>query len=261
MPIGAIIGGLGNAIIGGLNYAEQKKANEKRAEIEKQNLQFQKENMEYQKKLQQQIFSREDNAIQRQAMDMEAAGLSKNLAAGGGANAGAIVNTQAQNSNSSSIMANQVSGADMLQVAMSLEQQKLIKAQAEKLEADADKTRADTGFTQTMIKSEEQKIELNKALEQAKKEEARLLQQKTLTEKEQQRLIKLQQATTEAEKQLKHYQTSKTIKEEEWYRQQISDAQYNRDKSEKANMRTTDKKDMTGAAWSLGSLVGELLGQ
>lgn len=46
-------------------------------------------------KLQNQIFKREDSAVQRRARDMEAAGLSKTLAAGDGAGAGAVVNTQA----------------------------------------------------------------------------------------------------------------------------------------------------------------------
>lgn len=46
-------------------------------------------------KLQQKIFRREDTAVRRRAYDMEQAGLSKTLAAGDGAGAGAVVNTQA----------------------------------------------------------------------------------------------------------------------------------------------------------------------
>lgn len=48
--------------------------------------------LNYQKMLQKMLFEREDNAVQRRATDLEAAGLSKTLAAGGSANAGQQVN-------------------------------------------------------------------------------------------------------------------------------------------------------------------------
>lgn len=59
------------------------------------NLRLQKKNLAYQKQIQQQIFDREDNAVQRRSADLEAAGLSKTLAAGGAAQAGAVVKTTA----------------------------------------------------------------------------------------------------------------------------------------------------------------------
>ena len=84
---GAIIGagnlglGIWNAITG------QQKAND--------NLQLQRDTLDYQKQLQQTMFAREDNAVQRRAADLEAAGLSKTLAAGGAAQAGPVVAIQA----------------------------------------------------------------------------------------------------------------------------------------------------------------------
>ena len=84
---GTIIGagnlglGIWNAITG------QQKAND--------NLQLQRDTLDYQKQLQQTMFDREDNAVQRRAADLKAAGLSQTLAAGGAAQAGPVVATQA----------------------------------------------------------------------------------------------------------------------------------------------------------------------
>ncbi|QCS36284.1 minor capsid protein [Capybara microvirus Cap1_SP_216] len=50
-------------------------------------------NFEYQKALQQQIFEREDNAVQRRVADLEKAGLSKVLASGSAAGSGSVVAT------------------------------------------------------------------------------------------------------------------------------------------------------------------------
>lgn len=80
MPIGSIISGLGSLVDTGYNIYSQNK-----------NYALQKEQFEYQKNLNNTIMQREDTAVQRRAADLQAAGMSKWLAAGQGASAGGTV--------------------------------------------------------------------------------------------------------------------------------------------------------------------------
>lgn len=59
----------------------------------------QKKQLEYQKQVQQTTWDREDNAVQRKASDLEAAGMSKTLAAGGSAQTSAPINVTAPQAN------------------------------------------------------------------------------------------------------------------------------------------------------------------
>lgn len=108
--------------------------NQKNYDLAKQNYEFNREsylkNFDYQKNLQQQLFNREDNAIQRQAADMEKAGLSKTLAAGGGAGAGAVVSTSP-----SSLSAPQRSQVDLISAALQFGQ---AQAQIRKTNAETE---------------------------------------------------------------------------------------------------------------------------
>lgn len=87
----------GDVLNGGIDIWKTQES----ARIANRNYEFQRENFDYQKALQQQIFEREDTAIQRRRADLEAAGLNPNLAAGSGAGAGSVVSTTAPQKDSS----------------------------------------------------------------------------------------------------------------------------------------------------------------
>ena len=113
--IPALIGAIGSIGLGAFQTAQNYETTQKNFNLQNQNYQFQKDsfernfalqkdafqfqkdsylnNFEYQKNLQNQIFNREDNAVQRRVQDLQAAGLSKTLAAGDGAGAGSVVST------------------------------------------------------------------------------------------------------------------------------------------------------------------------
>lgn len=88
---GGILGGVGSIVQGGAAIGSATMT----AQQNRENLRLQKQQFKYQKKLQGQLFAREDNAVQRRAADLKAAGFNRVLAAGSGANAGPVVSTTA----------------------------------------------------------------------------------------------------------------------------------------------------------------------
>ncbi len=76
-PVSTGLGFVSNTVANGLNYK------------------LQKDNLAYQKELQQTMFGREDNAVQRRVSDLRKAGLSPVLAAGSAASAGPVISTSA----------------------------------------------------------------------------------------------------------------------------------------------------------------------
>lgn len=93
----AAIGGLAiNGIANGISAYNAKKDRSTNKDIARENLAYQQQNLDYQRAIQQQIFQREDTAVQRRKSDLLAAGMNPYLSATQpGAGAGSVVSTSA----------------------------------------------------------------------------------------------------------------------------------------------------------------------
>lgn len=95
MSLGAILSGVAGGLANlGSAWASVKGVYDNK-KVNDLNFQLQKENLAYQKDLQNVIFGREDNAVQRRVDDLRKAGLSPTLAAGSAAGAGSVISTSA----------------------------------------------------------------------------------------------------------------------------------------------------------------------
>lgn len=101
------------------------------------NLYTNERDFDYQKALQQQMFEREDTAVQRRMADLTSAGMNPNLAAGSAASAGSVVSR----SNTNDV--NMGSALDMIQAMNQIKQQ---KKQTEILDSEADKASSDAAM-------------------------------------------------------------------------------------------------------------------
>lgn len=107
-------------------------------------------NYNYMKDMQNRVFEREDNAVQRRAADLEAAGLSKTLAAGGAAQTMAPIRVEAPQMHSES------GPADMMKNSLGMQQMKQALVQQQ---ADISKTNAQTEYEKVKKQKMEQAID------------------------------------------------------------------------------------------------------
>lgn len=146
VDVGGLLSGVSSAINTGAQHT-----------IATKNLGLQKDMFRYNKRLQERIFEREDNAVQRRATDMMAAGLSKTLAAGGGANAGAAITTPAPQFEAPdySAPAKDMLGAmqQTANIAQTKAQEKLLSMQAQKTAEETKLTKIVQGMRNIDLKN------------------------------------------------------------------------------------------------------------
>lgn len=199
--IGAGAGLASNLITNIFNYSQNKKNNEIQMQMHNDNMAWSKEQYfdqrNYQRELQQTLFSREDNAHQRQVADLKAAGLSP-LANAGGAGAGQAVSSpsipQFSTADTSPFVANEMQFGQLIDTlqnadAMALEREKL-EVQKQKNLSDRElkevdqKMNADQ-FAQSIQMQNaqlDQKIKEFNSNEELKKDELKLQEYKALSD-------------------------------------------------------------------------------
>ena len=108
----------------------------------------QKSNVAYQRRLQERLFQREDNAVQRRAADLKAAGFNPLLAAGGAASSGQAIATTAPHADRVDMLANAKMAMD---ISMTKSQQELLNSQKALTNAQADISRKTAELQQMTI--------------------------------------------------------------------------------------------------------------
>ena len=139
---GSLISSIGGLILGGESNKIEQANFDWQKSIDRRNFAYEQENQSYQRGLQQTMFDREDSAVQRRAADLEAAGMSKVLAAGQGAQAGPVVNSTAPQQHAaqrgiSGKVAQMQAITGFANIAKTMAETSLIESQAESAKAQS----------------------------------------------------------------------------------------------------------------------------
>lgn len=107
-------------------------------DIADKNFDLSSQQFEYEKNLQQQIFSREDNSIQRRVADLKKSGLSPVLAAGSGAGAGTPIRATAPQKSMEGANQSRQAISQMIEAAMRMPQISKTKAETANIKKQSD---------------------------------------------------------------------------------------------------------------------------
>lgn len=146
------------------NYDESVRQYEKNFS---ENVRQYEKNFDYNKALQQQIFDREDTAVQRRMADLQSAGLNPNLAAGSAAGAGSVVSQGSHGVSGQSVGSAGVSGHNLIPLGSILdtvkhvESMKQMKLQTEILKWQKEKAHEDYVYASYDAADRSRQSELN----------------------------------------------------------------------------------------------------
>lgn len=140
--------GMGSLLNTGSNMLDDAINPNSAGNIARNNFNLQKETFEYQKALQQTMFNREDNSVQRRVADLKAAGLNPMFAMGQGANAGQEIRLSTPQMDRSSMDAREDRRLAESQMMLNMMQ---MKADISKTEAESQAILSGIGFEERRL--------------------------------------------------------------------------------------------------------------